>query len=682
VRPLVAPRRCLSLQPTRPLRSDAPVAANPPSREKLRNIAVIAHVDHGKTTLVDEMLQQGGAWSGETERVMGEGMDSAQELSERVMDSGALERERGITITSKNTSFVYEGHRINVIDTPGHGDFGGEVERVLSMVQGCLLVVDGSEGAMTQTRFVMSKALAAGVKPIVVLNKMDRVEATSHKRFEEVETELFDLFASLGASDDQMDYATLYASARDGWVTADPSELGSGSMQPLFDALVETIPPPPESIRDDGFQMLVTSISSDPYLGRMLTGRVSSGSIKPNDRVVALSRDGEIVEEGRVIRVQARHGLRPADLNEGVCGDIISISGLSTATATCTIVSVPGDISAAKGAVSVEQLAPPIECAAIDPPVLGMAFAPNSSALAGRDEATKFRTYPQIKSRLDKELESNVSIQVIDAAKQSGRDAAAGPSGEALEVRGRGEMQLGVLIESMRREGFELSLYPPKVLMKEDPDNPGRMLEPMEEVSIDVDEQYSSKVIEALNQRGAELQEMADPGPDGKQRLSFVAPTRSLVGMRSQLVLETRGTAVLNHLFHGWQPAPKDPKLPAKKGAIISMATGKATSYALDPLQARGTLYIEPGDEVYAGMICGVSAREQNVEINPTRSKALTNMRASGKDEAAKIIPPKRLTLEELIAICRPDEIIEVTPSFLRLRKAQFKAAGTSAKKR
>jgi GTP-binding protein len=583
--------------------------------EKIRNVAIIAHVDHGKTSLVDKLLTQSG---------------SAAFKGERVMDSNALEQERGITILAKQTSVQYKDYTINIVDTPGHGDFGGEVERIMNMVDGVVMLVDATEGPMTQTKYVLSKALANKLKPIVVLNKMDRDTI----RVDQVENELFDLFVALEATDEQLDYVTLYASARQGWAVrkrTDPKE----NMIPLFEAILEQVPPP-RIDPDAPFAMLVTNLEYDMHLGRLLIGRIRSGSVRPNDVLHGLSREGKELEQSKVLKLLGRRGLERIPLPEGRPGDIVGIAGFSACSVTDTICAP---------AISV-----PIPANPIDPPVLSIVISVNDSPLAGR-EGTKLNS-SQLRQRLMRELESNVTIQVVDI----GREA-------SLEVRGRGELQLSILIENMRREGFELSISPPKVIYKHEQ---GEVLEPIEEVTLDVASEYSGTIMERLALRKGELQEMKQDGT--KSRIIFYCPSRSLVGFRSELNQMCRGSVVLNHLFHSYAPFKGEVET-ARKGALVSNAAGTTTTYALAALEARGVLFVGPGVDVYMGMIVGENAKKGDMDVNPVRAKQLSNMRTTLKEEAVRLTPPRIITLEEAITYIAEDELVEVTPGHVRLRK-------------
>lgn len=587
----------------------------------LRNIAIIAHVDHGKTTLVDNMMRQSGAFR------------DNQKVAERVMDSGELERERGITILAKCTSVEWHGTRVNIVDTPGHADFGGEVERILSMVDGVVLLVDAAEGPMPQTKFVTSKALSLGLKPIVVVNKVDKSDARPY----EVQDEVFDLFTALDANDEQLDFPTLFASGRDGWAAAEP-DAGSGDLAPLFECIVKHVKEP-DADPDGPFRMLVTTIEADPYLGRILTGRIFSGSVKPNQPIKALRAGGKVVEQGRVQKILAFRDVKREAIEHGVAGDIVAISGLAKATVADTL--------------CVAEVEEPLNAQPVDPPTLAMTFSVNSSPFAGQDGDKV--TSRMIRERLLREAEGNVAIRITETDNK-----------DAFDVAGRGELQLGVLIEQMRREGYELSISRPRVLFREDPDT-GERLEPVEDVIVDVDEEFSGIVVEALSVRKGRMTEMKQAG-GGKVRLSFVVPSRGLIGYHGEFLTETRGTGVMNRMFHGY--APFQGTVPGRRnGVLISNATGKSVAYALAGLEGRGVLFLGGGVPVYEGMIIGEHSRENDLEVNPLKSKQLTNFRAAGSDEAIRLTPPRRMSLEDAIAYVADDELLEVTPTSLRLRK-------------
>tara|TARA_R110002074_G_scaffold210181_1_gene379181 strand:+ start:1082 stop:2899 length:1818 start_codon:yes stop_codon:yes gene_type:complete len=588
----------------------------------MRNIAIIAHVDHGKTTLVDELLKQSGTYR------------ENQATTERAMDSNDLERERGITIFAKPTSVEWKGVRINIVDTPGHADFGGEVERILSMVDGVVLLVDAAEGPMPQTKFVTSKALALGLRPIVVLNKVDKSDAEPDRALDEC----FDLFANLGADDDQLDFPSMYASGRNGWADMD-LDGPRKDLSALFDLIVEHVEAPKQLVDiDKPFTMLATTLGADPFIGRMLTGRVETGRLKAGEQVKALSRDGTLIENFRVTKIMAFRGLSQQAIDVAEAGDIVSIAGMSKATVADSIV-----------APSVTEGLP---AQPIDPPTITVTFGINDSPLAGRDgKKVQSRV---IRERLMKEAESNVAIKISDT-----------PGGEAFEVAGRGELQMGVLIENMRREGFELSISRPQVLFR---DIDGVRHEPIEEATIDVDDEYSGAVIEKITgPRKGELVEMKPAGA-GKTRIVAHVPSRGLIGYHGEFLTDTRGTGVLNRVFHDWAPH-KGPIPGRRAGVLISMENGTAVSYALWKLEDRGKFFISAQTDVYQGMIIGEHSRENDLEVNPLKGKQLTNVRASGTDEAVRLTTPVILSLEQAIAYVDDDELVEVTPNAIRLRK-------------
>jgi GTP-binding protein len=586
----------------------------------LRNVAIIAHVDHGKTTLVDQLFRQSGTFR------------ENQRVEERAMDSSDLEKERGITILAKCTSVDWSGTRINIVDTPGHADFGGEVERILSMVDGVILLVDSSEGAMPQTKFVTGKALALGLRPIVVVNKIDRSDA----RVQEVLDEVFDLFVSLEASDEQLDFPVLYASGRNGYASDDP-DAREGTLAPLFQKIVEHVPAPKVD-EDAPFSFLVTLLDRDNFLGRILTGRVNSGTVKLNQPIHAMDADGNVIETGRASKLMTFRGLERVPVEEAKAGDIISIAGLAIATVANTIADT--------------SVTTPIKAQPIDPPTLSMRFAVNDSPMAGR-EGTKV-TSRMIRDRLFREAESNVAIKVTESDDK-----------DSFEVAGRGELQLGVLIETMRREGFELGISRPRVLFR---DGPNGREEPYETVVIDVDEEHSGTVVEKMSARKAELTDMR-PSGGGKTRITFSAPSRGLIGYHGEFLSDTRGTGIMNRLFEKYGPYKGNIE-GRKNGVLISNGAGEAVAYALGPLEERGILMVAPGEPLYEGMIIGENAKTEDLEVNPMKSKQLTNFRASGgKDDAIRLTPPRRLTLEQAIAYIDDDELVEVTPKSIRLRK-------------
>jgi GTP-binding protein len=587
---------------------------------QLRNVAIIAHVDHGKTTLVDRLLQQSGAYR-ENQRVI-----------ERAMDSNDLERERGITILAKAASVVWKDTRINIVDTPGHVDFGGEVERILNMVDGALVLVDAAEGPLPQTKFVVSKALKMGLKPIVVINKVDRADA----RPIEVVNEVFDLFAALDANDAQLDFPILYGSAKQGWMATTLDGSHDDGMQPLFDLVLRHVPPP--TVEQGPFRLLGTILEANPYLGRVVTGRITSGSIKANQNVKVLDREGKLIEQGRVTKLLAFRGLERTGVEEAEAGDIVAVAGLPNATVSNTIC-----------ALEVET---PLPAQPIDPPTLAMVFRVNDSPLAGT-EGDKV-TGRMIRDRLLREAEGNVALRVREADDKDG-----------MEVAGRGELQLGILIETMRREGFELSVSRPKVLLRSNAKDV--LEEPIEEVVIDVDEVHSGIVVQKMAERKAEMIEMK-PSGGHRVRMMFYAPTRGLIGYQGELLTDTRGTAILNRLFHGYAPH-KGPIQGRRNGVLISNDQGDAVAYALWNLEDRGPMMIEPGWKVYKGMIVGEHTRGNDLVINVLKGKQLTNIRTTSKDEAVRLTPPIRMTLEKALAYIEDDELVEVTPKSIRLRK-------------
>ena len=586
-----------------------------------RNVAIIAHVDHGKTTMIDAMLHQSGTFR------------ANQQVETRVMDSNDLEKERGITILAKCTSLMWKDNKINVIDTPGHADFGGEVERVLSMADSTLLLVDSAEGVMPQTKFVLSKALALGLKPIVIINKIDRGDA----RPDEVLNEIFDLFVSLNANEQQLDFPVLYAVGRDGWCVADMEKDERKDLSPLFDLIVSHVNPPAFNV-DGPFMMLATLLDRSPYFGRMLTGRIYSGKAKNLMSFKAINLKGEVVEQGRLTKLHVFRGVDKVPVEEAQAGDIVSIAGREKASVTDTLCDT--------------SVTEPIKSTPIDPPTMAITISVNDSPLAGL-EGTKV-TSRMIRERLFAEAETNVAIKVKES------DAK-----DAFEVGGRGELQLGVLIENMRREGFELSVSRPRVLFKKEAN--GDMLEPVEEVVVDVDEAFSGVVVEKLSSRKGEMIEMK-PSSGGKNRLVFYVPSRGLIGYQSEFLTDTKGSGVLNRIFHAYVPY-KGEIAYKKNGALIATEAGAAVAYALWNLQDRGTMFIKPQQKVYSGMVIGENSKQGDLEINVLKGKQLTNVRASGTDEAIRLIPPRELTLEDMITYVGEDELVEVTPKSLRLRK-------------
>lgn len=589
----------------------------------LRNIAIIAHVDHGKTTLIDQMLRQSGSFR------------ANQAVDDRVMDNTDLEKERGITILAKCTSVDRGDVRINIVDTPGHADFGGEVERVLSMVDGVVLLVDAAEGPLPQTKFVLTKALSLGIRPIVVVNKVDRGDA----RPDEVHNEVFDLFAALDASEEQLDFPTLFASGRDGWAD-DSLEGARETLDPLFDKIIAHVPAP-DVDPDADFAMLASILEYDSFLGRILTGRIYSGTAKVGMPIKAMNLKGEVIEQGRLTKLMAFEGIKRTPVESAVAGDIISIAGIEKPTVSDTI----GDL----------ELKSPVPSTPIDPPTMSVTISVNDSPYAGQEG--KKVTSRMIRDRLFKESEGNVAIRVTEA-----------DSKDAFEVAGRGELQLGVLIETMRREGFELSVSRPRVLFKTDAD--GNKLEPIEEVVVDVDEEYTGTVVEKISQRKGDMVDMR-PSGGGKTRIIFHVPSRGLIGYQSQFLTDTRGTGMMNRLFHAYAPFKGEIE-GRRNGALISTDTGEAVAYAIWNLQDRGLMFIDPGQKVYAGMIVGEHTRDNDLEINVLKGKQLTNIRTTSKDEAIKLVPPVKMTLEQLISYIQEDELVEVTPLSLRLRKTEL----------
>lgn len=587
--------------------------------QNLRNIAIIAHVDHGKTTLIDSIMKQSGTFR------------ANQNVDERVMDSNDLEKERGITILAKPTSIQWGDTRINIIDTPGHADFGGEVERVLHMADGVILLTDAAEGPMPQTKFVLGKALAQGLRPIVIINKIDRPDG----RPEEVVDEVFDLFVSLDANDEQLDFPILYASGRDGWCTRELEDERK-DLTPLLDLVLEHVPSPQGDL-DAPFAVLATLLDSDPFLGRCLTGRVIQGKAKVNDTVKATDLDGNVVENGRLTKLLKFEGTDRVPVDEVQVGDIICVAGLTKASVADTI-----------GAPDLEK---PVASTPIDPPTMSVTISVNDSPFAGKEG--KKVTSTMIRERLLAEAETNVAITFQESADK-----------DSFEIGGRGELQLGVLIETMRREGFELTVSRPKVLYREEN---GQKLEPFEEVIIDVDEEYSSSVIDAMNKRKADMTDMRSSGV-GKSRITFVAPSRGLIGYQSKFLTDTRGTGVMNRLFHSYAPHKGDIGQ-RRNGALISSETGMAVAYAIFNLQDRGAMFIGHQTPVYAGMIVGEHNRENDLEINVLKGKKLTNMRASGSDDAVTLVPPRKMSLEDMMSYINDDELMEVTPVSMRLRK-------------
>ena len=587
--------------------------------QNLRNIAIIAHVDHGKTTLIDAIMKQSGLFR------------DNQAVDERVMDSGDLEKERGITILAKPTSITWQNTRVNIIDTPGHADFGGEVERVLDMADGVILLTDAAEGPMPQTKFVLGKALAQGLRPIVVINKVDRPDG----RPDEVIDEVFDLFVSLDASPEQLDFPILYASGRDGWCATELDD-ARDNLHPLLDIILAHVPPPMVE-PDKPFAMLATLLDSDPYIGRCLTGRVLQGKATLNAVVKAINLNGDQIETGRLTKLLRFEGTKRVPVDEVQAGDLICIAGLTKASVADTI----GDPSITDALASTP----------IDPPTMSVTITVNDSPFAGQEG--KKVTSTVIRERLLAEVETNVAITFAESDNK-----------DAFEIGGRGELQLGVLIETMRREGFEMNVSRPKVLLRNEN---GQKLEPVEEVTIDVDEEFSSTVVDSMNRRKAKMMDMRSAGA-GKSRIVFHAPSRGLIGYQSHFLTQTRGTGVLNRVFHEYAPYSGD--IPGRRnGALIASETGTAVAYALFNLQDRGVMFIDPQTPVYHGMIVGEHSRDNDLEINVLKGKKLTNIRASGADEAVILTPPRRMSLEEMMAYVEFDELLEVTPTSLRLRK-------------
>lgn len=588
---------------------------------EFRNVAIIAHVDHGKTTLIDAMLAQSGTFR------------ANQQVETRVMDSNALEKERGITILAKCTSLMWKDNKINVIDTPGHADFGGEVERVLCMADSCLLLVDSAEGVMPQTKFVLSKALALGLRPIVIINKIDRSDA----RPDEVLNEIFDLFVSLNANEQQLDFPVLYAVGRDGWCVEDMDKDERKDLSPLFNLILRHVKPPKFDV-DAPFKMLATLLDHSPYFGRMLTGRIYSGKAKNLMNFKAINLDGKVVEQGRLTKLHVFRGVEKVAVEEAIAGDIVSIAGLEKASVSDTLCDI--------------AVSEPIKSTPIDPPTMAITIGVNDSPLAGT-EGSKV-TSRMIRDRLFAESETNVAIKVKES---DGKDA--------FEVGGRGELQLGVLIENMRREGFELSVSRPRVLFKKGEN--GEILEPIEEVVVDVDDAFSGSVVEKLSSRKGEMIEMK-PSSGGKTRLVFYVPSRGLIGYQSEFLTDTKGSGVLNRIFHAYAPY-KGEMSSKRNGALIATDPGEAVAYALWNLQDRGTMFVKPQQKVYSGMIVGENSKQGDLEVNVLKGKQLTNIRASGADEAIRLTPPRELTLEDMITYVGDDELVEVTPKSLRLRK-------------
>ena len=588
--------------------------------QELRNIAIIAHVDHGKTTLIDSIMKQSGTFR------------DNQHVDERIMDSGDLEKERGITILAKPTSVQWKDVRINIIDTPGHADFGGEVERVLDMADGVILLTDAAEGPMPQTKFVLGKALKQGLRPMVIINKIDR----SDSRAEDVVDEVFDLFVALDANEEQLDFPILYASGRDGWCVEDLED-ERVNLHPLLDRILTHVDCPDVDAQKP-FAMLATLLDSDPYLGRCLIGRVIQGATNVNASVRAINLDGDTVETGRLTKLLRFEGTQRVPVNEVSAGDIICVAGLTKASVSDTI--------------GTPDITEPLSSTPIDPPTMSVTITVNDSPLAGREG--KKVTSTVIRERLLAEAETNVAITFAESA-----------SKDAFEIGGRGELQLGVLIEQMRREGFEMTVSRPRVLFQTN--EAGNRIEPMEEVTIDVDDEFSSTVVDSMNRRKGEMLDMRAAGA-GKTRIVFLAPSRGLIGYQSRFLTQTRGTGVLNRIFHSYAPYRGDVE-GRRNGALISTDSGVAVAYALFNLQDRGLMFVNPQTPVYQGMIVGEHNRNNDLEINVLKGKQLTNVRASGSDEAVKLVPAKQMSLEQMMAYINEDELVEVTPQSLRLRK-------------
>ncbi|KAJ6480308.1 P-loop containing nucleoside triphosphate hydrolase protein [Mycena sanguinolenta] len=639
--------------------------------DKMRNIAIIAHVDHGKTTLVDQLLRQSGTLKPLLSGAGG--VDSAaQGHTDRVMDSNDLERERGITILSKCTSVFYTPttdagtHLINIVDTPGHADFGGEVERILSMVDGVALVVDATEGPMTQTRFVLSKALGRGLKPLVILNKSDRPTA----RPVQVEADLFDLFATLGASDEQMEYPVLYASAKQGWAVADLAAMPAqdsaettslaqshAGMKPLFDMVLEHCPSPSLSRKnEDPFSMITIQIESDPYVGTLYLGRVHSGVLRTGDALIGIDAQGNKVGDGRVKKIYVRVGMERVERDEAGAGEIISIAGIKGGGVNVTLLS-------ADEKTWPSGVPQPLPSTPIDPPTISIVVHANSSPLGG-SEGSKL-TSQMIKERIHREALTDVALTVLP-----------GPTSDSLEVRGRGVLHLGILLETLRREGFELLVGPPKAVLRPDPDSKGGWLEPVESCVIVVREEYAGGVVQKLTQRKGEMHSYEvvdeDVGAGGWVRIEMDVPARGLIGyMAGEFGNDVHGQGSLNHTFKAYEPFKGEIDT-GRNGSLISMSQGEASAYSLVPLQARGVLFIPPGTQVYSGMVIGESSKALDMYVNPTLKKQLTNVRSAGADEKLVLASPKIMTMEESIAYMADDEMVEITPRSVRLRKAEL----------
>ena len=589
-------------------------------KKNLRNIAIIAHVDHGKTTLIDTMMKQSGVFR------------ENQSVEERLMDSGDLEKERGITILAKPTSIEWKETTLNIIDTPGHADFGGEVERVLGMADGVILLVDASEGPMPQTKFVLGKALKQDLRPIVVVNKVDKQDS----RVNEVVDEVFDLFVALEANDEQLDFPILYSSGRDGWCVKDLKN-SKDNLEPLLDLIIDYVPAPNVD-KNKPFAMLASLLDFDPYLGRCLIGKVLQGSVKVNENVKVLNLENLKVENGRLTKLLRFQGTKKIPIEEVFAGDIICIAGLNKASVSDTICN--------------ETINDALLSTPIDPPSMAITITVNDSEFAGTEG--KKVTSTLIRSRLLAEAETNVAVTFSENETK-----------DAFEIGGRGELQLGVLIETMRREGYEVNVSRPRVLFKKNDD--GSKLEPFEEVTIDVDDDYSSAVIDSMNQRKSELKEMKSGGK-GKTRLIFRAPSRGLIGYQNQFLTETKGTGILNRVFDSYDIFKGEIK-GRRNGVLIATDKGEAVAFALFNLQSRGSMFVEPKTKVYKGMIVGEHNRDNDLEVNVLKGKKLTNVRASGTDQAVILTPPRKMTLEQMMAYMADDELLEVTPKSLRLRK-------------
>ena len=586
------------------------------TNEKLRNIAIIAHVDHGKTTLVDAMLRQSHVFR------------SNEQVNERVMDSGDIERERGITILSKNTAILYDDIKINIVDTPGHADFGGEVERVLNMVDGVLLLVDAFEGPMPQTKYVLRKALEQKLKPIVVINKIDRPD----QRVDDVYDEVLELFMELDADDDQLDFPVIYATARDG-IAKFKMEDESDNLEPLMQTIVKEIPAP-QGDAEGPLQMMVTTLEADDYVGRVAIGRIIRGLVRPNQNVVIISGDHET--KAKVGKVYVYQGLRRVDVNEAGMGEIVALTGLSDVSIGYTVADAENP-----------EALPSIN---IDEPTLSMTFGVNTSPFAGREG--QFVTSRHLRDRLFKEIETNVAMRVEET-----------DSADVFKVSGRGELHLSILIEQMRREGYELQVGKPEVVYKM---INGQKCEPMENLTVEVPQEYMGSVMEALGTRKAELSNMTELS--GYIRMEFFIPARGLIGFRSELLTNTKGNGIMNHIFHGYVPYKGDMS-GRSRGSLVAFEQGETTGYGIFSLQDRGTMFISPGQQVYEGMIVGENARDIDMDINPCKKKNVTNMRTSASDEAIRLTPPRILSLEQALEYINDDELVEVTPENIRLRK-------------